>query len=173
MGSGNSTSLKGEEVATFYKVGKSIGEGNFATVRTGTLITSGRKNHLDVAIPAKVAIKTIDKVKVPEDELSLLHDEVDIMHRIHHPNCVALFEVYDSDKCLHLVLECCTGGELFDRIVKQGSFTEKQASGVIRKVAEAVHYLHTLGVVHRDLKPENLLYDSPSPTALIKVTDFG
>lgn len=45
-----------------------------------------------------------------------------------------------------------TGGELFDRIVEKGSYTEKDASGLIRQVLEAVDYMHVQGVVHRDLK---------------------
>lgn len=45
-----------------------------------------------------------------------------------------------------------TGGELFDRIVEKGSYTEKDASHLIRQVLEAVDYMHEQGVVHRDLK---------------------
>lgn len=45
-----------------------------------------------------------------------------------------------------------TGGELFDRIVEQGHFTETDAAHVVRKIVEAVHYLHERGIAHRDLK---------------------
>ena len=60
-----------------------------------------------------------------------------------------------------------TGGELFDRIVEKGSYSERDASDLIRQVLEAVAYLHTLGIVHRDLKPENLLYMCPDDDARI------
>jgi len=66
-----------------------------------------------------------------------------------------------------------TGGELFDRIVEKGSYTEKDASGLIRQVLEAVDYMHEQGVVHRDLKPENLLYYSPDEDSKIMISDFG
>lgn len=66
-----------------------------------------------------------------------------------------------------------TGGELFDRIVEKGSYTEKDASGLIRQVLEAVDYMHVQGVVHRDLKPENLLYYSPDEDSKIMISDFG
>lgn len=66
-----------------------------------------------------------------------------------------------------------TGGELFDRIVEKGSYTEKDASGLIRQVLEAVAYMHDQGVVHRDLKPENLLYYSPEEDSKIMISDFG
>ena len=66
-----------------------------------------------------------------------------------------------------MCVELCTGGELFDRIVsayesENGSFSEKQASAVIRQVATGLKYLHTQGIVHRDLKPENLLFKDKS-----------
>ncbi|KAK7078576.1 Calcium/calmodulin-dependent protein kinase type 1, partial [Halocaridina rubra] len=66
-----------------------------------------------------------------------------------------------------------TGGELFDRIVEKGSYTEKDASDLIRQVLEAVDYMHDQGVVHRDLKPENLLYYSPDEDSKIMISDFG
>ena len=50
------------------------------------------------------------------------------------------------------MLSRVTGGELFDRIISKGSYTERDASNLIRQVLEAVDYLHELGVVHRDLK---------------------
>ncbi|CAD7001627.1 unnamed protein product [Ceratitis capitata] len=66
-----------------------------------------------------------------------------------------------------------TGGELFDRIVEKGSYTEKDASGLIRQILEAVDYMHEQGVVHRDLKPENLLYYSADDGSKIMISDFG
>nr|CDS27359.2 calcium:calmodulin dependent protein kinase type [Hymenolepis microstoma] len=66
-----------------------------------------------------------------------------------------------------------TGGELFDRIVDKGSFTEKDASDLIRQVMLATEYMHSRGVMHRDLKPENLLYFNPLPNSKIMISDFG
>ncbi|KAI2661911.1 Calcium/calmodulin-dependent protein kinase type 1B [Labeo rohita] len=71
------------------------------------------------------------------------------------------------------VLRRLTGGELLDRILERGSYTEKDASRVIYQVLEAVKYLHQLGVVHRDLKPENLLYETPLEDSKIVISDFG
>ncbi|XP_011640496.1 calcium/calmodulin-dependent protein kinase type 1 isoform X1 [Pogonomyrmex barbatus] len=90
-----------------------------------------------------------------------------------HPNIVQLLETYEDKHKVYLVMELVTGGELFDRIVEKGSYTEKDASGLIRQVLEAVDYMHDQGVVHRDLKPENLLYYSPDEDSKIMISDFG
>jgi len=55
------------------------------------------------------------------------------------------------------VLNRVTGGELFDRIVEKGSYTERDASHLIRQVLEAVDYMHDKGIVHRDLKVSILM----------------
>ncbi|XP_016116693.1 calcium/calmodulin-dependent protein kinase type 1-like [Sinocyclocheilus grahami] len=70
-------------------------------------------------------------------------------------------------------MELVSGGELFDRILDRGVYTEKDASHVIKQVLEAVSYLHQNSIVHRDLKPENLLYYSPDESAKIMISDFG
>ncbi|RCN45458.1 kinase domain protein [Ancylostoma caninum] len=73
-------------------------------------------------------------------------------------------------------MELVTGGELFDRIVAKGSYTEKDASHLIRQnlqVLHAVAFMHENGVVHRDLKPENLLYFNQDEDSKIMVSDFG
>jgi serine/threonine protein kinase len=65
---------------------------------------------------------------------------------------VKLEEVFETSKKLYMVLELLTGGELFDRVVKKSKFSEKEAALVIRDIASALKYLHSLGIVHRDLK---------------------
>jgi len=72
-----------------------------------------------------------------------------------------------------MVLELLTGGELFDRIVSKGSYSEREASELIKDIVSAIFYLHSIGIVHRDLKPENLIYLSPRGDSPIKITDFG
>merc|ERR1719181_726958 len=72
-----------------------------------------------------------------------------------------------------LVMELVTGGELFDRIVARGNYTEKDAASLMATLCDALAYLHEQAIVHRDLKPENLLYSSPDDDAIIKVADFG
>lgn len=69
--------------------------------------------------------------------------------------------------------EYCSGGELFDRIIEQKKFSERNAASVISKVLSAVKHLHEIGIVHWDIKPENLLFEDSSPDAEIKLIDYG
>jgi len=108
-----------------------------------------------------------------EDELESLYNEIDIQAEIDHPNIIKLFEVYETDDHIYLILELMKGGELFDRIVDLEFFTEKEAKEVILPIIDAVNYCHELDIIHRDLKPENLLYESEDEGALIKISDFG
>lgn len=118
------------------------------------------------------AVKIIDKKALKGKEDSL-ENEIKVLRRLTHPNIVQLLETYEDKLKVYLVMELVTGGELFDRIVEKGSYTEKDASGLIRQVLEAVDYMHEQGVVHRDLKPENLLYYSPDEDSKIMISDFG
>lgn len=118
------------------------------------------------------AIKVIDKKALKGKEDSL-ENEIRVLRRLDHPNVVKLLEAYESKSYVYLVMELVTGGELFDRIVEKGSYTEKDAADLIRQVLSAVAYMHSSGVVHRDLKPENLLYHSPDEDSKIMISDFG
>merc|ERR1739846_312412 len=118
------------------------------------------------------AIKVIDKKALKGKEDSL-ENEIKVLRRLDHPNVVKLLEAYESKSYVYLVMELVTGGELFDRIVEKGSYTEKDAADLIKQVLSAVNYMHESGVVHRDLKPENLLYHSPEEESKIMISDFG
>eukprot|EP00102_Acyrthosiphon_pisum_P019292 XP_016656502.1 PREDICTED: calcium/calmodulin-dependent protein kinase type 1 isoform X2 [Acyrthosiphon pisum] len=118
------------------------------------------------------AVKIIDKkaLKGKEDSLD---NEIKVLRRLTHPNIVQLLETFEDKSKVYLIMELVTGGELFDRIVQKGSYTEKDAAHLIRQVLGAVDYMHEQGVVHRDLKPENLLYYSTDDDSKIMISDFG
>lgn len=118
------------------------------------------------------AIKVIDKKALKGKEDSL-ENEIRVLRRLDHPNVVKLLEAYESKSAVYLVMELVTGGELFDRIVEKGSYTEKDAADLIKQVLDAVGYMHEMGVVHRDLKPENLLYHCADEDSKIMISDFG
>ncbi|XP_030623449.1 calcium/calmodulin-dependent protein kinase IGb [Chanos chanos] len=102
-----------------------------------------------------------------------LENEIAVLRRIKHENVVGLEDFYESRTHYYLVMQLVSGGELFDRILDRGMYSERDASLVIRQVLEAVNYLHKNGIVHRDLKPENLLYYSQDENSKIMISDFG
>lgn len=95
------------------------------------------------------------------------------------PYVVQVVDIYENkygrDNCLLIVMECMTGGELFDRIQSRSDnpFTEREAAEIVRMISLALKHLHSMNLAHRDLKPENLLYADKSPNSLLKLTDFG
>ncbi|KAI8927498.1 hypothetical protein BC831DRAFT_452162 [Entophlyctis helioformis] len=144
-----------------YELQQTIGEGSFAKVK----IAIHRLTR------QKVAIKVIDKTKLP-DEYSLknIHREAQIMRMIDHPNIIQLFEVMETKKNLFLVLEYAAKGELLDYIVANGRLKEDEAKTFVRQIVSALDYAHSHSVVHRDLKAENLLLDE---NTCVKISDFG
>ncbi|XP_038594456.1 calcium/calmodulin-dependent protein kinase type 1D [Micropterus salmoides] len=118
------------------------------------------------------AVKCIPK-KALKGKESSIENEIAVLRRIKHENIVALEDIYESPDHLYLIMQLVSGGELFDRIVEKGFYTEKDASTLIRQVLDAVNYLHKMGIVHRDLKPENLLYFNPQDESKIMISDFG
>ncbi|XP_063996796.1 calcium/calmodulin-dependent protein kinase type IV [Pogoniulus pusillus] len=113
----------------------------------------------------KMLKKTVDK--------KIVRTEIGVLLRLSHPNIIKLKEIFETPTEISLVLELVTGGELFDRIVEKGYYSERDAADAVKQILEAVAYLHGNGIVHRDLKPENLLYATPAPGAPLKIADFG
>jgi serine/threonine protein kinase len=83
---------------------------------------------------------------------------VSLLRKLDHENIIHLHEVFESENNIHLILEYLNGWELFERIKKNGSYNEKDASVIMRCILEALVAMHRKNVVHRDLKPENLLF---------------
>ncbi|XP_061114531.1 calcium/calmodulin-dependent protein kinase type 1B isoform X3 [Conger conger] len=153
---------KAKDISAVYELKEKLGEGSFSEVRVAQHRRSLRL----------VAVKCIHKRALKGRE-ALLENEIAVLRKIHHENIVSLEETFETPTKLYLVMTLLTGGELLERILERGNYTEKDASRVIQQVLEAVRYLHQLGVVHRDLKPENLLYESPLEDSKIVISDFG
>lgn len=80
---------------------------------------------------------------------------------------------YEDRHFVNLVMELCAGGELFDRIIAKGHYSERAAANLCRQIVTVVHNCHAMGVMHRDLKPENFLFLSTDENSPLKATDFG
>ncbi|PWZ23051.1 Calcium-dependent protein kinase 8 [Zea mays] len=154
----------GRDLGAEYELGGELGRGEFGVTYLCTEPATG----------ARYACKSISKRKLrtPVD-VEDVRREVDIMrHMPPHPNIVSLRAAYEDRDAVHLVMELCEGGELFDRIVARGHYTERAAAAVMRTIVEVVQKCHRHGVMHRDLKPENFLYASKDSSPL-KAIDFG
>merc|ERR1719199_1603179 len=92
-----------------------------------------------------------------------------------HPNIIKLFESFEDHRNIYLILELATGGELFDRIIETGHFTEVQAAIVMQQILRGIFYMHEIKLTHRDLKPENFLFQTKDPIekCTLKIIDFG
>lgn len=90
-----------------------------------------------------------------------------------HPNVAGLRAVYEDNEAVHLILDLCEGGQLFDEICAQGTISERDVAKYFRKMVEVVHHCHTLGIAHRDIKPENFLLSQSGPEGKVKAADFG
>uniref|UniRef100_A0A4W6EVM1 Serine/threonine-protein kinase DCLK2 n=1 Tax=Lates calcarifer TaxID=8187 RepID=A0A4W6EVM1_LATCA len=146
-----------------YKVGKVIGDGNFAVV----------KDCMERSTGKEFALKIIDKAKCSGKE-HLIENEVAVLRKVKHPNIIMLIEEVDTPSELYLVMELVKGGDLFDAITSSAKYTERDASIMVYNLAGALKYLHSMNIVHRDIKPENLLvFEYPDGTKSLKLGDFG
>ncbi|XP_051138709.1 calcium-dependent protein kinase 32 [Andrographis paniculata] len=155
----------GRNIDEFYELGRELGRGEFGITYLCTDKSSGEV----------LACKSISKKKLrTRVDIEDVRREVEIMkHLPHHPNIVTLKDTYEDDHAVHLVMELCEGGELFDRIVARGHYTERAAAAVTRTIVEVIQNCHKHGVMHRDLKPENFLFGNKKETAPLKAIDFG
>lgn len=148
-------------VTAKYEIKALIGRGSFSRVV--------RVEHKSTRQP--YAIKMIE-TRYREGR-EVCESELNVLRRVRHTNIIQLMEVFETTERVYMVMELATGGELFDRIIARGSFTERDATRVLQMVLDGVKYLHMLGITHRDLKPENLLYYHPGTDSKIMITDFG
>ena len=91
-------------------------------------------------------------------------------HDVGHPNIVRFIDVYEDPQFMYVIMERCSGGEVFERLIKQRRFTEGEMVDFCRQVFSAIGYIHSLEIIHRDIKAENFLY---SADGSVKLIDFG
>lgn len=119
----------------------------------------------------KYALKRLVKAEVSPENLHQLRGELSCMAYLDHPGILRVFEVFESENYLCLVLELCTGGNLLDRMREQYNhrFHERDACHYIHSILSAVAYCHAHNVVHRDLKLENVLFEDESKGSKLKI----
>lgn len=155
------------DIRQYYRLDKKkLGEGGFGYVVQGKSYETG----------LRCAIKKLSKARA-KDTRTVAKNEMDIMKMTDHPNIVKLFETFEDKKHMHLVLELCAGGDLYQHLKSRGQpYTEHQAGLIMEQVLRPVFYLHEhKDICHRDIKLENFLWLSQAPVEenTLKLADFG
>ena len=150
-------------IEEIYDINEILGQGGFSTVR--------RAVH-KVALLER-AVKIIAKNSISAKQISYLIDEVETLKEFDHPNIIHIIETFEDKSRLNIVTELCTGGELFERILKSQSITENIAAGYMFQILSGLIHIHSSGYAHRDLKPENILFLNKSKDSPLKIIDFG
>jgi len=155
-------------VSSKYELKTKLGKGGFGDVYLA----------IDNASGEQVAIKVLSLGAQPREMIEM---EAYAMRRIgRHPNIVGLRDVVwvqpDSENSkgeVWLVMDLAAGGGLFERLVEEGAYSERQAASVVQQVALAIYHLHSRGIVHRDIKPENVVFGGKDADAPVRLIDFG
>ncbi|KAI3804074.1 hypothetical protein L1987_32244 [Smallanthus sonchifolius] len=156
---------KTANIRDLYTLGQKLGQGQFGTTYLCTENSTG----------VNLACKSISKRKlISKEDVEDVRREIQIMHHLTgHKNIVTIKGAYEDPLYVHIVMELCNGGELFDRIIQRGQYSERKAAELTKTIVGVVEACHSLGVMHRDLKPENFLLVNKDDDFSLKAIDFG
>ena len=147
-----------------YEVKQKIGNGKFGLVKFG----------INKETKQQVAIKIMAKKNMDKSDLELAKVEIDILKIGQHPNIIKLYDIYENENYIYIIMEYCSGGDLLSYFEHyEYELKETKVCEIIHKLSMAIYYLHSYGIVHRDLKPENILMTDLTPEADIRLLDFG
>lgn len=154
-----------------YQLMEVLGVGSTSTVHR-----CAHKQHTQ----QHYACKIIDVQLIEErfqGMMAQFQTEIQALQELRHDGIIRLYDVYQTNEKIFIIMELMEGGELFDYVVQKGTLTEEEASKIVRKVTSAIAYMHQQNFIHRDLKPENLLLkkmpQSPYEDVDVKIIDFG
>eukprot|EP00930_Biecheleria_cincta_P047667 TRINITY_DN33092_c0_g1_i1.p1 TRINITY_DN33092_c0_g1~~TRINITY_DN33092_c0_g1_i1.p1 ORF type:complete len:542 (-),score=120.90 TRINITY_DN33092_c0_g1_i1:712-2337(-) len=155
------------QLADFYDLGGIKGSGSFGTVRHASCKRTGQP----------CCVKSVSKSDLPEDELVLLANEIEILSFCDHPHIIRLHHTFEDDREVHIAMQECSGGELANRLRTDGPFREHDIRVLMHQLMSGVCYLHDVRhIAHRDLKLENILLSVHSQKlshSHLKIIDFG
>lgn len=184
-------SRRDDDVYKYYEVIKNLGEGSLGAVSSARKKAVGgsaytetkqfgiftvKKKRKDGPLMStssehqrEYALKSIQLGRVSAEFLDEMRNEIDILRTLDHPNIVKAYEVFETKRQIHIVMDLCAGGDLYTR----GPYSEKQSAAIVGKILSGVAYMHSKNVCHRDLKFENIMWESKHKEAEIKLIDFG
>ncbi|KAI3442368.1 uncharacterized protein J3R85_001101 [Psidium guajava] len=156
---------KTANIRDLYTLGRKLGQGQFGI----TYLCTENATGMDYAC------KSITKRKlISREDVEDVRREIQIMHHLAgQKNIVMIKGAYEDPLYVHIVMELCSGGELFDRIIQRGHYSERKAAELTKIIVGVVEACHSLGVMHRDLKPENFLLVNKDDDFSLKAIDFG
>mmetsp|Transcript_79859 Transcript_79859/g.231796 ORF Transcript_79859/g.231796 Transcript_79859/m.231796 type:complete len:597 (-) Transcript_79859:21-1811(-) len=172
---GLSTRRKQPFSDTYTFDSEALGRGSYGEVLGATHRRTG----------ARRAVKVVGKVALSryvDDAGAFVRREVDILRRLDHPNIVRMYEAYEDEQNIYIVLELCNGGDLLERVTAgRDRMPERVAASLLTQMMSALQHMWLRGIVHRDLKPENFLFlhreperePLPPASAPMKLIDFG
>eukprot|EP00057_Strongylocentrotus_purpuratus_P013444 XP_011667918.1 PREDICTED: myosin light chain kinase, smooth muscle isoform X2 [Strongylocentrotus purpuratus] len=152
---------KNEKAEDYYIVKEELGKGKFGIVYRCEEKSTGKT----------WAAKYVKTIRAKDKEA--VQREIDLMSELEHPSLMALIEAYQSSRQTVMILECITGGELFERIVDDTfDLTESEVISYMRQICAGVQHMHHHNIMHLDLKPENIMCVNRTGFQL-KIIDFG
>jgi len=158
-----------DKIEKYYTLGRRLGEpGQFGYARVATHIKTKDERAVKIVSKARFT-RSSDR----QFHYEQLRGEIAVMQKMDQGNIIKLFEVFETESELAIVMELCTGGELFDRIKTAGNYSEKDASGVLRQIFRGIAYMHSSRIAHCDLKPDNFLFLNKNKDSPLKIIDFG
>lgn len=147
-----------------YRIGAVLGSGTYGEVRLCFRRDTGDKRAV------KIFKKQLYRSEVKKSNLIT---EISILKALDHPNIIKIYEFFEDERRLYIVMEYCSGGELFGEILKRKIFNEIHAAQIMHQIFSTLAYMHGKQIIHRDLKPENILLEDNHDVLNIKIIDFG
>jgi len=146
-----------------YKLtGETLGEGSYGSVKTCKNVFTG----------IEYAVKVIEKIPGSFSRTKVLK-EIEVYHRCRgQRTIIQLVEFFEEPDNFYLVFEKINGGSLLQHVQKRVSFSEAEASSIIKDLSEAIQHLHHQGIAHRDIKPDNVLCVNTNSPCPVKLCDF-
>jgi len=154
-----------ESFSSVYNIHEELGSGAFSTVFKCIEKRTGKVR----------AVKVINKQWLCQEQVtsSKKLSEIMVLKQLDHPNILKIHEIFEDRKYFFVIMEFCSGGELFNRIIKKRFLSERKAAEIMYQLLSAIAYCHGKNIIHRDLKPENILLEEKGEELTIRIADFG
>ncbi|KAF8576382.1 Pkinase-domain-containing protein [Ramaria rubella] len=152
-------------------IGETVGKGASGRVKIARHKLTGKLAAVKI-LPAGIVARSRNSLAKAEKHRMGIEREIVMMKLMEHPNIMRLYDVWEGDRELFLILEWIEGGELFDLIVNRGRLPPLEALAYFKQIIHGLSYCHAFSIAHRDLKPENILIHG-SKNELVKIADWG